>query len=236
MSAAETLGNPIMRLYIEELIECDDEHEIKEIQRALVNLGKDIMVDGEFGPITARAIKSVNNKRLAQEILDRRIHPPADAPPWIAIALKELGTKEIPGKGGSNPRIEQYHDAVGLPWAKDDVPWCGAFVGFCMLKAGYDIPKTAARALSWMGWGFSADEPVFGAIAIKKRKGGGHVTFVVGREGDTLYCLGGNQHDAVNIARYPVGAFKDFRIPKGYRPKVKLSKWEGVSALAGKES
>lgn len=235
MSAVETLKNPIMRLYVEELIERRDKEEIKEIQRALVNLGQNIQVDGEFGPITAKAIKSVNNKRLAHEILDRRIHPPADMPPWITVALKELGTKEIPGSG-SNPRVEQYHDAVGLPWAKDDVPWCGSFVGFCLLKAGYKIPKHAYRALSWLYWGVSAHKPVLGAVAVKRRKGGGHVTFVVGMDGDYLYCLGGNQNDAVNVRRYRKEVFVDFRVPESWHRRDAPPKWAGVAGIAGREA
>ncbi len=256
MRYVERLKNPIMKLYVLELIEKDDREKIKELQKCLVDMGRDLEIDGIFGPITTAAVKSVNNRRLAQMILDYRrvdtsksrkvlvedeerdfidIHRDILYPSWIKYAMKELGVKERRGKRASNPRVEQYHDAVGLPWAKDDVPWCGAFVGFCMLKAGYKIPKDAARALSWRRWGKSAGKPVFGAIAVKKRKGGGHVTFVVGQKGDILYCLGGNQHDEVCVSRYKKSVFIDFRIPKDYLPQIALTKWRGISSIGRKE-
>ncbi len=247
MKYVDRLKNPLMRLYVTELIERNDINRIKELQRALVDMGRNLEIDGDFGPITTAAVKSVNNRKLAQYILEQRqrnksikkelsLNLKREYPLWIKFALDELGVKEKRGKIASNPRVEQYHDTVGLPWAKDDVPWCGAFVGFCMLKAGYKIPKDAARALSWKSWGKSAGKPVFGAIAVKKRRGGGHVTFVVGRDGDILYCLGGNQHDEVCVSRYKKSVFIDFRVPKDYESSVKLSKWRGVSSIAMKES
>ena len=233
MSVAEALKNPITRLYVEELIECEDKDEARELQRALVGLGQRIMVDGDIGPITVAAIKRVNNKALARAILDAREHKkivPTDRPPWIDAAYHELGIKECRGKGCSNPRVEQYHDAVGIAWAEDDVPWCGSFVGFCVLKAGLGLPEHPYRALSWLDWGRSAHKPVYGAVAVKRRKGGGHVTFVVGQSADGryLYCLGGNQNDAVNIARYRKEVFVDFRIQTDYQPPKKLAVLSGA--------
>ncbi len=235
MSVVDRLKNPIMRLYVTEIL--DNKSKAKELQKALVNLGQNIQVDGKIGPITITAIKRVNNKKLAKEIWILRSKPGVNPnyPKWLKIAIEELGTKEILGKA-SNPRVEQYHAVAGLPWAKDDIPWCASFVAFCMKKSGYSLPKYPARALSWLHWGVSAHQPVLGAIAVKKRKGGGHVTFVVGMDGDYLYCLGGNQHDAVRVSKYRRDIFIDFRVPADYKERINPPKWKGIASLAGKES
>ena len=109
-----------------------------------------------------------------------------------------------------------------------------------MKKAGYDkdIPKWPARAKSWLKFGKSAGRPVLGSIAVKSRKGGGHVCFVVGQDpsGDYLYCLGGNQSDAVNIKKYPKRVFLDFRIPNDYYPTKDLPEYSYATQIGGKEA
>jgi uncharacterized protein (TIGR02594 family) len=57
--------------------------------------------------------------------------------------------------------------------------------------------------------------PALGAIAVKKRNGGGHVTFVAGRtRGGALACCGGNQNDEVNISPYREDVLVGFFWPK----------------------
>ena len=228
----QRLKNPGTRVILRLIEKHEGKKGLKVVQRALNEMGKDLLIDGIIGPVTIAAIKSVNNKILHKKIEtllyrgvdsktnlkeDERIRKDGNNPIWIDIAEKEIGVKEIPGRG-SNPRIEQYHSAAGGGGWSDDVPWCASFVSFVMQKAGYKLPKYPARALSWLKFGKSAYRPVYGAIAVKKRKGGGHVTFVVGKskDGKYLYCLGGNQSDEVNIRRYRASIFKDFRIPIDY--------------------
>jgi len=221
------LKNPITRAFVELVLRNKDKATSRILQRALRDVGQKINIDGDIGRITINAIKSTNNKNLfgayfailrpvkKEHLANKKI------PLWLNHAYDEVGVKECRGKKCSNPRVEQYHDAIGLGWAKDDVPWCGAYVGWAMLKAGYRLQNNPARALSWLNFGKSAHKPVLGAIAVKSRKGGGHVTFVVGisKGGDFIYCLGGNQNDAVNIRRYPTRVFRDFRIPNDYTPQ-----------------
>ena len=58
--------------------------------------------------------------------------------------------------------------------------------------------------------------PALGAIAVKTRNGGGHVTFVAGRtRGGALACCGGNQNDEVNVSPYRRDVFVGFYWPKG---------------------
>ena len=56
-------------------------------------------------------------------------------PKWLKIARGELGTMELPGPL-SNPSVVKYYiDAIGKVQA-DAVPWCAAFVGYCLVKRG----------------------------------------------------------------------------------------------------
>lgn len=87
-----------------------------------------------------------------------------------------------------------------------------------MVKSGYSAPAAAFRAKAWSLFGRKTKRPVYGAIGIKTRQGGGHVAFVVGQSSDGryLYMLGGNQNDEVNISRYPKNVWTDFVLPWGY--------------------
>jgi uncharacterized protein (TIGR02594 family) len=70
-------------------------------------------------------------------------------------------------------------------------------------------------ALDWSDWGTKLAGPAVGAFAPRKRKGGGHIVIVVGRDQDgNLMCLGGNQSDAVNITPFEATRPVSFRWPK----------------------
>jgi len=233
------------------LIEWGDSNRIKFIQWALNTLGRQIAIDGVFTPEMARAINSVDARALHQTIweLEHRVELPesssnnkSDIPNWLKIAIGELGVREIHGRR-DNPRVLEYlHSATDSSWVEhDETPWCAGFVSWVMRKAGYgsEIPRYSLRAKSWLKFGKSAHYPVLGAIAVKSRRGGGHVGFVVGRDvrRHKLYILGGNQSDKVCVKEYPESVWLDFRIPKNYTPKsYKLTPWRGVATLAGSES
>ncbi len=136
--------------------------------------------------------------------------------PWVKIAEQEIGTKEISG-GKHTKQILEYHKSVKLPIIPtDEVPWCGSFIGWVMKQKGYTPPANAFRALSWAKWGVNVKQPIYGAIAVKTRKGGGHVGIVVGKKGSThLLILGGNQADSVKISTYRKSVFSTFRYPPG---------------------
>jgi uncharacterized protein (TIGR02594 family) len=55
----------------------------------------------------------------------------------IEAALAELasGVAEVVGVE-HNPRILEYHTATSLGASEDEVPWCAAFVNWCLLQAG----------------------------------------------------------------------------------------------------
>jgi uncharacterized protein (TIGR02594 family) len=243
LNLLDKLQNPGTRVILYLINKYEGKEGLKKVQHALNLMGRNLVEDGIVGPLTIDAIKSVNNRTLHETLenilLGRNLpqdQEPLNQPIWLDYAYEELGVKEIPGPK-SNPRVEQYHDAAGGSNWKDDVPWCASFITFIMKKAGYSAPKWPAAAKSWLNFGKSAGRPVLGAIAVKSRKGGGHVCFVVGRDksGDYVYCLGGNQSDAVNIKKYPTRVFLDFRIPNNYTPSEDLPIYKGTAEAAGRE-
>lgn len=191
------------------------------LQNALNSFGYHLVVDGIIGSKTTKVFNEVVTVH-GLEILKEAYKDFGDSKPtdhyrdYIEIAFSEMGTREW--DPGSNPEVEKYHRvAGGVNWS-DDIPWCGSFVGYCLKEAGYPLPNYPYRALSWLAYGLKAFVPVYGAIAVKKRRGGGHVGFVVGASENGLYVdiLGGNQHDEVNVTRYRTEVFKAFRLPVGY--------------------
>lgn len=79
-----------------------------------------------------------------------------------------------------NSTIARWLDRLGAWWRDDETPWCGAFVGHCLGELGYNVPDAWYRALAWADWGTAIEEPRVGCIVVFRRKGGGHVGFVVG--------------------------------------------------------
>lgn len=140
---------------------------------------------------------------------------PIDKTPWITLAKREIGVTEVPGER-SNARIEEYHKAVGL-FVHDDVPWCSAFVGWCLERSGYKSTKNAL-ARSYLKWGFPMERPEYGCVVVFWRKtpqsASGHVGFFLADMGDMILVLGGNQNDKVCEKYYPASQVLAYRWPK----------------------
>lgn len=133
--------------------------------------------------------------------------------PWIDEARKLEGLKEVPGPA-SSPEIVQMWKDIKRGGIKDDAtPWCAAFVGAMLERAGIKSSRFES-ALSYEKWGVKLSEPVYGCVGVMAREGGGHVTFIVGRDSKgNLLGLGGNQADAVNVRAFPRARFASFRWP-----------------------
>ena len=122
------------------------------------------------------------------------------------LARKEVGTLEW--GDGSNPKVVAYFRDAGHPEVKDDeTAWCAAFVGAMIRRAG-GTPTDALNARSYLKWGtpVSLDEAKPGDVVVFRRGNStwqGHVAFFMAKDGDKIAVLGGNQRDAVSIARYP---------------------------------
>lgn len=132
--------------------------------------------------------------------------------PWIAEARKHIGLREDTSKFKHSPTIFGWLKMLGAWWVDDETPWCGVFVAHCLQAAGVKFPKHWYRALAYIDGGAPLSRPAYGCVAIKTRKGGGHVCFVVGRDKKTgkLVCLGGNQNNMVCYALYNESDFQAF--------------------------
>ena len=137
-------------------------------------------------------------------------------PLWLEIAFTELENR-VQEKDGpsSHPRIAQYLHRVGMA-ENDEIPWCAAFVNWCLDEAG---PRGTgkANARSYLAWGDESPRRV-GAIVVLTRgvPSGweGHVGFLLDWNDWTLTLLGGNQSNRVSIASYPASRLLGFRWPK----------------------
>lgn len=131
----------------------------------------------------------------------------AKAPKWLLVARLRLGTREAAGPANS-PTILGWAKrlgtkVLGIVFNADSTPWCGVFVAFCLAEDGIEAPPIAVRALSWATWGVSLrpERLAPGAVLVFERPGGGHVGFYIGEDSVAYHVLGGNQNDAVTIAR-----------------------------------
>jgi uncharacterized protein (TIGR02594 family) len=138
-------------------------------------------------------------------------------PRWYELAVAELGTREVPGSGNAPKVVEYYQDAVEQKQA-DSVPWCAAFVGAMLERAG-ERGSGSLMARSYLIWGEQDKSPSRGTICVFGRGGPraatGHVAFLDKDNGDgTITVLGGNQSDAVTRARRKKKDVLGYRWPK----------------------
>ncbi|MDQ2080245.1 TIGR02594 family protein [Xanthobacteraceae bacterium Astr-EGSB] len=209
---------------------------VRRLQLALRGLGYPLSGTGYFGPATDTAVEDFQRRRglavdgivgeetaAAIEAASRRLAAPAatkPAPLWLLVALSHVGLEEGPG-GKNNPELVDMLRTVDDDYRSDATPWCGYYVGYCLAEAGLKPSSSTGWALSYaQGWGVRLAAPALGAVAVKSRAGGGHVTFVAGRTKDgRLACCGGNQNDRVSVAPYAASAFdKGFWWPRDYPP------------------
>lgn len=138
-------------------------------------------------------------------------------PPWMEVAFFELNkfVVEIPGPANNNPHIMRYLGCVmDINTCSDEVPWCACFVEYCLQKAGFKgTGKPNARSYSNYGMPCIA----FGAIVVLWRDNPesalGHIGFKIAQDQESVYLLGGNQNDSVNISKYPVKRILTQRFP-----------------------
>lgn len=209
-------------------------------------------VDGKVGPLTAAALDrsfagAVENPiSLLHESPKPSVYAVA---PWLSIMRAIDGTKEVQGGKDSpiilswvNEIVASYPDLKGtVGWYnKDSIPWCGLAVGYCVVKAGFKPPKLLLGAANWLtDWpdGYRLEEPCPGAILVKTRKGGGHVTIYESENETHYFCRGGNQSDMVNVAAIRKDStVRGFMWPKGGPVPGKRLFGTIASARAGSEA
>lgn len=130
------------------------------------------------------------------------------------LAQRYVGEKEVFGAAKSNPVILAMLQR-DQQWPQDDgVPWCGAFINHIawLLR----LPRSKdLRARSWLRVGEVVQlcDAVPGDVVILSRGAGeqpgadvidapGHVGFYAGKDERSVFMLGGNQGDEVNVSPF----------------------------------
>ena len=133
----------------------------------------------------------------------------------FALAQRFVGLAEESGPA-SNPLIVAML-RLDAKWAKDDsIAWCSAFANFIAWLLRLPRSKSLS-ARSWLAVGtpipLEDAIPENDIVVLKRGKtpqpgpavmaAPGHVGFFAGMDGASVLVLGGNQSDAVGIARWP---------------------------------
>ena len=74
-------------------------------------------------------------------------------------------------------------------------------------------------ARHWLLFGREV-QPIIGAVLIFSRGSGGHVGFAIGQDDAHFFVLGGNQSDAVTVARVAKSRLLGARWPLTYPPRL----------------
>ena len=145
------------------------------------------------------------------------------------VAESHVGVKEFPAAKHNLTIVKYYRDS-GHAWVQDDeTPWCAAFVGSVLAECGLSGTKEL-NARSYLKWGQPVDleQAKKGDVVVfwrgSKEGWKGHVAFYSDHDEDTIWVLGGNQGDAVNVKGYPRGRLLGVRTLKQPRTKKTQSK------------
>lgn len=191
---------------------------IRDLQRALERLGHSPgVLDGLWGPRTARALEAL----LAAKGPAASLSPPGPLP-WIAEAMSALGRHEVRDRSWLMAWLKRDGRTLGDP-AKN--PWCGDFMETCIRVALPDEPLLGALgshpywARNWLRFGQEVS-PIPGAVLVFARGSGGHVGFAMGQDDTHFHVLGGNQSDAVTIARIAKSRLLGARWPTTVPPRI----------------
>jgi uncharacterized protein (TIGR02594 family) len=139
--------------------------------------------------------------------------------PWMRYAEGELGVAEVQGSTDNQRILEYLATTTYGGTLHDEVPWCSAFVNWCLRQAALAGTSSAA-ANSWMHWGKMLSEPQAGCVVIVGRQdpnnhNAAHVAFFVkaSQDGKQIDLLGGNQHDSVKVSSFSVASVLGYRWP-----------------------
>nr|WP_245398573.1 TIGR02594 family protein [Oceaniglobus trochenteri] len=161
-----------------------------------------------YGPLTHGALFDG-----AVDIRDATVGTDDDIP-WMAEAARVKGLHEA----RDTARLRTWFDKA-VSWIDPrEIPWCGAFVATVMRRwqSGIDLVSNPLAARSWRRFGRPCD-PQFGAVLVfwrGSRSGWqGHVGFYWGEDDEAFHVLGGNQSNAVTVARVSRSRLLEARWP-----------------------
>lgn len=174
-----------------------------------------LTVDGVPGPLTLAALRASAPGQVLKPA-------PVGRPVWYQEAERLKGLRETPGTG-NNATIMGWAKRLGGSVARvftaDSVAWCGLFVANAIATTLPDepLPENPLGARNWGRWGRELSTPALGAVVVfwrgSRSSGLGHVGFYAGEDGDAVHVLGGNQSDAVTVARLSKSRLVGYRWP-----------------------
>lgn len=195
--------------------------DIAALQRRLITLGFNPgPVDGAFGRQTIEAVKKFQTARAlkpdgivgpktlaalvpslyAQTLAPGQTPPSTFVPPWLSEARRKRGLLEIRDRLTLMAWLRSDGKTLGDP---SKLPWCGDFVETCLALTlpNECLPTNPYYATNWQQFGVPLMAGALGAVLVFKRPGGGHVGFYEGQDATHFHVLGGNQSDAITLAR-----------------------------------
>lgn len=176
--------------------------------------GIDVQWPGTLGPKTLSHLLGPQSN----ENLERAAAADVIARPWYDLALKKKGLHE----GRDNAELRRFLKEDGKTLGDPaKLPWCGDFVETCIAVTlpSEPLPANPYLARNWQRFGIECS-PQLGAIVVfwrthKTKSTDGHVGFLAGVGPGVIYVLGGNQSNAITIAK-----LDDDRLLGCYWPKT----------------
>lgn len=188
----------------------DNEQLVRVLQMRLNQRGEALKIDGHGGPATLAALDRRLPDLVPSPSPATAAAPMGTSARHYALAREYLGLREQPGSGTHPLLVPMF--ALTPSWLdRDDsvTAWCGIFRGWLGHRAGTGLPAEHFRAAAWAKWGRAVDvaKPATwqqGDTIVMTRPGGNHVCLLDRVDGQTAWCLGGNQSNAVTIAKFPL--------------------------------
>jgi len=226
---------------------------VKTLQRILNKHGAKLVVDGDYGPKTAAAVKAELGEDAAPAKPAPTPNEPSKAPPWYTFAKKFNGKSET--DPAFNKEMSAKWSLVGLNLgtiAKNWAAWCGLAMAVSLAGVGISYQKDGAAARNWAKYGVGINWKEDGVPrgAILHINGAGncnsaannHVTQANGdcspadllKDKATIDGYGGNQGDTWKTSTYPVRNLCAVRWPADYPRPGKITK--SVNCTAGGSS
>ena len=137
------------------------------------------------------------------------------------VAFSVFGVKET---GGNNIILDFYKKAGFNNIHTDKVAWCMAYFNWCLYKVGMEGSGTLV-AKDGLKLGTEVSKPKFLDAVIldsslpNAEPWQGHIGWFIRSERNTVWVLGGNQGDEVNISPFPkskVVGYRRFKDVSGY--------------------